>query len=65
VIYLIQEINKRTNLKGEINMMKMMVAIEVMAMMGMMVAMKRNRTLAELVMWGGILVVANAVAWQM
>jgi hypothetical protein len=65
VIYLTQENNKRTNLKGEINMMKMMVAIEVMAMMGMMVAMKRNRTLAELVMWGGILVVANAVAWQM
>ena len=46
-------------------MMKMMVAIEVMAMMGMMVAMKKNRTLAELVMWGGILVVANAVAWQL
>jgi len=46
-------------------MMKMMVAIEVMAMMGMMVAMKKNRTLAELVLWGGILVVANAVAWQM
>lgn len=46
-------------------MMKMMVAIEVMAMMGMMVAMKKNRTLAELIMWGGILVVANAVAWQM
>jgi hypothetical protein len=65
VIYLTQENNKRTNLKGEINMMKMMVAIEVMAMVGMMVAMKRNRTLAELVMWGGILVVANAVAWQM
>ena len=34
-------------------------------MMKMMVAMKKNRTLAELVMWGGILVVANAVAWQM
>ena len=46
-------------------MMKMMVAIEVMAMVGMMVAMKKNRTLAELVLWGGILVVANAVAWQM
>lgn len=46
-------------------MMKMMVAIEVMAMMGMMVAMKKNRTLAELVLWGCILVVANAVAWQM
>lgn len=46
-------------------MLKMMVAIEVMAMMGMMVAMKKNRTLAELVLWGGILVVANAVAWQM
>ena len=46
-------------------MMKMMVAIELMSMMGMMVAMKRNRTLAELVLWGGILVVANAVAWQM
>lgn len=46
-------------------MMKMMVAIEVMAMMGMMVAMKKNRTLAELVLWGGILVVANAVVWQM
>lgn len=46
-------------------MMKMMVAIEVMAMMGMMVAMKKNRTLAELVLWGSILVVANAVAWQM
>lgn len=46
-------------------MMKMMVAIEVMAMMGMMVGVKRNRTLAEQVLWGGILVVANAVAWQM
>ena len=46
-------------------MMKMMVAIEVMAMMGMTVAMKKNRTLAELILWGGILVVANAVAWQM
>ena len=46
-------------------MMKMMVAIEVMAMVGTMVALKRNRTLAELVMWGGILVVANAVMWQM
>lgn len=46
-------------------MMKMIVAIEVMAMVGMMVAMKKNRTLAELVMWGGILVVANAMVWQM
>lgn len=46
-------------------MIKMMVAIEVMAMVGMMVAMKKNRTLAELMMWGGILVVANAVVWQM
>ena len=46
-------------------MMKMMVAIEVMAMVGMMVAMKKNRTLAEMVMWGGILVVANAMVWQM
>lgn len=46
-------------------MMKMMVAIEVMAMVGIMVAMKKNRTLAELMMWGGILVVANAVVWQM
>ena len=46
-------------------MMKMMVAIEVMAMVGMMVAMKKNRTLAELLMWGGILVVANAMVWQM
>ena len=46
-------------------MMKMMVAIEVMAMVGTMVALKRNRTLAELVMWGGILVVTNAMVWQM
>lgn len=46
-------------------MMKMVFAIEVMAMMGMMVAMKKNRTLAELVLWSGILVVANAMAWQM
>lgn len=46
-------------------MMKMMVAIELMSMAGMMVAMKRNRTLAELILWGGILVVANAMVWQM
>ena len=46
-------------------MMKMMVAIELMSMAGLMVAMKKNRTLAELVLWGGILVVANAVVWQM
>mgnify|MGYP007111799612 CR=1 FL=1 len=46
-------------------MMKMMVAIELMSMAGLMMNMKKNRTLAELILWGGILVVANAVAWQM
>lgn len=46
-------------------MMKMMVAIELMSMAGLMMSMKKNRTLAELILWGGILVVANAVVWQM
>lgn len=46
-------------------MMKMMVAIELMSMAGMMISMKKNRTLAELILWGGILVVANAMVWQM
>ena len=46
-------------------MMKMMVAIELMSMAGMMISMKKNRTLSELILWGGILVVANAMVWQM
>lgn len=46
-------------------MMKMVFAIEVMAMAGMAIAFKKDRTLAEMILWSGILVVANAMAWQM
>jgi hypothetical protein len=46
-------------------MMKMVFAIEIMAMFGLMVAIKKNRTLAEHIIPAVIMIVAHYMAWQM
>lgn len=46
-------------------MTKMILVIEIMSMAGAIIAMKKDRTLAELMLWDGILIIANALAWQM
>lgn len=46
-------------------MMKMVFAIELMAMAGMAIAFKKNRTLAEMILWASILITANYYAWSM
>lgn len=60
-------INKRDNNqhKGEINMMMALITIEVVAMLNMMIVLKKNRTVAEHLFPVIILAVANYIAWTM
>lgn len=60
-------INKRDNNqhKGEIDMMVALIIIEVVAILNMMVVLKKNRTVAEHLFPVIILVVANYIAWTL
>lgn len=60
-------INKRDNNqhKGEINMMVALIIIEVVAILNMMVVLKKNRTVAEHLFPVIILAVANYIAWTL
>ena len=45
-------------------MMKMLFAVEMLAMFGLMVAVRKNRTLAELLIPAVIMILTNYMAWQ-
>ena len=45
-------------------MLKILLAIEVLAMIGYAIALKKNRTLAENIIPAVIVVLANYLTWQ-